>query len=269
MAWFIKKIGEDISIPIEKQPWIFSGFADAEAIDYIISNSAFETGVFKYNFWCNGNILEYGHCRNDIFFKTTNEKSDIKSKVYNALGISSDKKILLYAPSFRDDNDAGCCNIDIECLINSIEKKYEGIWVPVVRLHPNYTVDNLSLKLLDNKNVIDATLYPDMQELLVAADIGVTDYSSWMFDYMLSKKPVFIYATDIEKYNTDRGFYYPLEETPFPIARNNDELAKNIENFDNNQYIKNVDKFLKDKGCIEDGHASERVVDLIEQVMKN
>ena len=86
---------------------------------------------------------------------------------------------------------------------------------------------------------------------------------------MLSRKPAFIYATDIEKYDNERGFYYPLTSTPFPVATNNEELTNNIENFDNENYKINVENFLKEKGCIEDGHASERVVDLIEEVMNN
>ena len=65
------------------------------------------------------------------------------------------------------------------------------------------------------------------------------------------------------------GFYYPLESTPFPVATNNKELEQNILNFDNEKYQKEIALFLKDKGCIEDGHASERIVDLIEKIMKD
>ena len=85
---------------------------------------------------------------------------------------------------------------------------------------------------------------------------------------MLSKKPGFIFATDVEKYNTDRGFYYPLEQTPFPVASNNDKLIENIQNFDMTKYQQNVEQFLQEKGCMEDGQASERVVDLVEELMK-
>ena len=86
---------------------------------------------------------------------------------------------------------------------------------------------------------------------------------------MLSRKPAFVYAEDIEKYNTDRGFYYPLESTPFPVSRNNDELCQNIKNFDFKKYKEDVENFLEEKGCIEDGHASERIVDLIEWIIKS
>ena len=85
---------------------------------------------------------------------------------------------------------------------------------------------------------------------------------------MLSRKPGFIYANDIEKYNNLRGFYYPLESTPFPIATNNEELIKNIKDFDEENYKNKVEIFLKEKGCIEDGHASERVAKYIVEKSK-
>ena len=86
---------------------------------------------------------------------------------------------------------------------------------------------------------------------------------------MMSRNPAFIFATDIEKFNTDRGFYYPLESTPFPIASDNETLIKNIETFDYENYKVKTEEFIKGKGCTEDGHASERTADLIEEIMSN
>lgn len=108
-----------------------------------------------------------------------------------------------------------------------------------------------------------------MQELIAVTDVAITDYSSWIYDFVLLRKPGFIFATDIGKYNNERGFYYPLEETPFPIAKNNDELIKNILTFENEGYQERVESFLIDKGCYEDGHASERVAELINEIMRS
>ena len=158
-------------------------------------------------------------------------------------------------------------NWDCNLLIDNLKKCFGGDWVVILRLHPHLAnIKNQSLLHSDNRNVVNANQYPDIQELLVATDIGITDYSSWIFDFMLSRKPAFIYAEDIEKYNTDRGFYYQLETTPFPIATNNFELVENIKNFDYKQYEIKVDEFLQEKGCMEDGLASKRVVDLIENI---
>lgn len=106
-----------------------------------------------------------------------------------------------------------------------------------------------------------------MQELIAITDVAITDYSSWIYDFMLMRKPGFIFATDIEEYNTERGFYYPIESTPFPIAVDNDELIDNILKFDETSYATNLEKFLEDKGCVEDGHAAERAVDLIYRIL--
>ena len=115
--------------------------------------------------------------------------------------------------------------------------------------------------------IVDATAYPDIQELLVYADVVITDYSSCIFDYMLSGRPAFIYAPDLEQYNTERGFYYPLEETPFAIAKNMDILEERIETFDQHVYAAEVERFLASKGCMEDGQAARRVADLIMEVI--
>jgi CDP-glycerol glycerophosphotransferase len=152
-------------------------------------------------------------------------------------------------------------------VLKALENKFGGEWVCISRLHPRAKkFDDLIPK--ENEKVIDGTFYPDIQELLVSAECAITDYSSCIFDFMLGKKVGFIFATDIEKFNTDRGFYYPLESTPFPVSSDNETLIKNIENFDNEKYLLNVDEFLKSKGCMEDGHAAERTVDLIETIME-
>ena len=80
---------------------------------------------------------------------------------------------------------------------------------------------------------------------------------------MLTRRPCFIYASDMEKYNEERGFYYKLETTPFMLAKNTEQLCDNIKNFEQNVYEERLDAFLKDKGCMEDGKASERIVDFM------
>lgn len=83
---------------------------------------------------------------------------------------------------------------------------------------------------------------------------------------MLTRRPLFIYATDLDQYDQGRGFYYPLTETPFSISQNTDELSENILAFDDGAYQARIDDFLAKKECVDDGHASERIVGLIKQV---
>lgn len=236
---------------------------DAKQIDYLISNGSYTTNFFKNIFWNNGNILETGHPRNDIFFK---DNSKIKEKVYKHFNIAPDKKIVMYAPTLREDKDMTCFNLNYEHVINALNQKFGDEWIFLVRLHP--LILELKDKLnLNSDSIIDATEYSDMQELLVSSDALITDYSSCIYDFMLSRKPGFIFATDVKKYDNSRGLYYPLTSTPFPVAENNNQMINNILNFDNETYLKNVDDFLAEKGCIDDGHASERVVELIKGII--
>jgi len=258
----IKKVGAERTRLSERQ--CFYHHLDSEQLDYLISNSTFETDLYKRYFYGYGKILEFGHPRNDILFQKNTQ--NIKDKVYKYFNIPRNKKIIIYAPTWRDDYDRKALSIDLTLVKNTMEKCYGEEFVVLNKLHPKYISVNDTVN--STEDIICATYYPDMQELLVAADMVITDYSSCIFDFMLTGRPAFVYATDIDKYEKQRGLYYPLESTPFPIARNNKELVKNILNFDEEKYKKEVEQFLKDKGCIEDGHAAERVVDLIEKIIK-
>jgi len=262
----IKKLDADVDAFTNefKQEWVERSKFDSSMWDYLLTNSEFENEIFRRALWFNNEIKQFGHPRNDIFFKNSEK---ILKKVKDFYEISQEKKILLYVPSFRDDGDIECYKLDYENILDALKNKFGSEWVCISRLHPRAKKFDKDLIPKENERIIDGTFYPDIQELLVSADCAITDYSSCIFDFMLGKKPGFIFATDIEKFNTDRGFYYPLESTPFPVSSNNETLIKNIKNFDNQKYLNEVEEFLKGKGCMEDGHASERTVDLIEEIM--
>lgn len=261
----IKKLDADVKYlnDEENKEWVENAKYGSSCIDFLITNSQFEDEIMSKALWYNNEKKQFGHPRNDIFFQDVN---DIVKKVKNFYGIKSDKKILLYAPSFRDDYRIDCYGLDYEKVLEAMVEKFGGDWVCIAKFHPRAGMHAKYL-ISDNANVINGTDYPDIQELLAGADIAITDYSSCIFDFMLSGKPGFIFAVDKKIYDTARGLYYPLEETPFPLAENNSQLINNILNFDNEKYQEKVKIFLQDKGCIEDGHASERVVDLIEELM--
>ena len=84
---------------------------------------------------------------------------------------------------------------------------------------------------------------------------------------MLTRRPVFLFATDVQEYDAKRGFYYPPEATPFPLAKDNAQLTKNIDAFDEAVYLPKIEAFLKENGCMEDGNASKRVADLIQEIV--
>lgn len=258
----IKKIENDVSCLTVDKSWLKLAKRSSKMVDYWISDSDFENEVYKRAFWNVNKILMYGHPRNDILFHNTDIAAE---KVRTHFGIEN-KKILFYAPTFREDYRLNCYRIDFEMLKQVLQAKFGGEWAVLVRLHPR--VRKYTKKILPPlPDIYNATYYTDIQELIASADCMITDYSSCIFDFMLTRRPGFIFATDIEAYNTERGFYYPLESTPFPIAKNNKELFENIENFDNEIYYQSVGEFLKSKGCIEDGQASERVADMIQELV--
>lgn len=259
----LKKIND-----VSDQKWIKKAFNYASKTDYCISNSKFETNeVYRDSYWKDNKILEYGHPRNDILFlpKTNKEIKKIDSKVREFFNLDKKTKIFLYAPTFRETDDAEAYNINFEEVLKALNKKFNGTWVVLVKLHFK---DRKGLKLItDSKNIINATNYSDIQDLIAVSDIALTDYSSWICDWVLTKKPGFLFASDLKKYISERGFYYPLEETPFPIAETNDQLIDNILNFDIDKYEEKRQEFLEKRGCCENGTASKQVVELIKGII--
>lgn len=247
--------------------WVGAAELTGKIANYCISNSTFETNVYRETYWPDTPVLEYGHPRNDILMPGHEEKrAALKRQVFSLYGIEEGTKVLLYAPTFRDSKSFVFYNIDYRRLVPALEERFGGKWKVLVRFHP--TVRKFAEKrarLTDD--VVDVTTYPDIQDIMVISDAAITDYSSWIYDFVLLRKPGFIFATDVDAYNNERGFYYKLETTPFAVATNNDQLIEKVLNFDESKYQSDVERFLQDKGCIEDGHASERVAEKILEII--
>lgn len=244
--------------------WIKLARKSNDLIDYFLTNSTFDEYVFTESFWPDVEQLKFGHPRNDIFFDV--DKMDtLKKKVYDFYKIDPSVKTVLYAPTFRDNkSDVSAIKIDCKKLKDALEQKFGGEWVVLVRAHMHNQKNPVLKNMFASRDyVINVSSYYDIQELMAAVDVGITDYSSWIFDFIFTRRPAFIYATDISKYINSRGFYYSLDNTPFSIADGNHALVQNIMDFDNDDYSRKLDEFFEKQGCYEDGHACERVVDFI------
>lgn len=229
--------------------------------DYMISSSSETTKAFIESFGLEEDkILNIGMPRNDLFFyKERVEKANIiVRKKYN---IENKECIILYAPTWRDNNREIINEIRELKVLKAFAKITNKKVKIFIRAHYN------TKKYYADSNCINVTDYPDMQELLCAADILITDYSSCMWDFSLMYKPCFIYATDIDQYKQERDFYTPMSEWPFLIATNTDELISNILNFNQAEYVEKVKQHHKALGSFEDGHACERVCKLIEDII--
>lgn len=221
---------------------------------FLSTSKAFTDIAIRDSFCYKGEILECGFPHNDIFFNP--DFNDYRKCIRNKLKIAQNDKVLIYAPTFRNDFIYEDSGLEIDKLIKALEKKFSGTWKILFRMHPmiasKYKI-NLSYAI----NVSD---YPDMQDLLVASDILITDYSSSMWDFCLTKKPVFIFAPDVKKYIASRGFSIPIEKWPYMIATSNEELNENIQKFNHNKYLSNLDDYFEEIGSFENGHACEEVM---------
>lgn len=262
-SYGLKKVFGDIPEKITFIDKIIMKY-NAKIADLYISNSKRTSEIYRSAFWYSGNILEYGSPRNDIFFE---DSASYEKKVHEYFGTQG-KKMALYAPTYRADFSTQAFQLDYYRLKENLEKRFGGEWVILVRLHPVNIVDSKNFLKYD-KTVINATPYSVMQELLVTCDVLITDYSSCMFDFVTKGKTCFLYATDIAKYKEERDCYFELEDLPFPLATDNEQMENVILKFDETKYKRDLQKLFGEVGLCESGEASKRVVDYIEEWMAN
>ena len=235
---------------------------DSKYIDLLISGCRFRTKCFQKNFWYDGEIAEIGTPRNDVFFEDSTEQV---IRLKRDLGISMDEKILTYAPTFRSNGSADYVfSLDIEKLMTTVKSKFGGNWRLVLRLHPN-----VASNFVMPQGVVDASKLSDMQMLLLASDILITDYSSVMFDFGILKRPCFLYCPDFDEYlRSERRTYFAHEELPFSLNTSNDGLAKSICSYDEQQYLSQLRLFDEKIGSFENGHACEEIVKWVNDRLK-
>ncbi len=202
----------------------------------LVSPSAYATNAFRSAFQYKGPVLELGYPRNDIFY--TEDLEERKSKIRQKLAIPEDKKVILYAPTFRDNEKKGKKFVRKNKInFRIFERRLGKDHILLIREH---VVVSNKLKIPEEfrHNIINVSKYPNIQELMIASDMLVTDYSSVMFDYVNTGKPVYFYCYDLHEYNDMRGFYFDLEkEAPGPIVKNSSKLCRAIAK--NNQYWDN------------------------------
>ena len=234
--------------------------------DIFVSMGKYHTQVLKDTFWVpeKAEILECGFPRNDIYYKDT---TDLQKQLRNKLHIPSDTRIAFYAPTFRDDNTTKAYNLDLHRVLNTLEKKTRNKWIFFVTLHPNFVWFKHPPYTFDDQ-IWNMSSYLDIHELFLISDIAITDYSSVSLDFSNTRRPVFLYASDIDEYTKMRGLKDMFFKLPFPLCRNNDEINNAILNFNKAIYEKKLNDFYKIYGSVDDGHASERFVQRIQEIIK-
>ena len=208
-------------------------------------------------------VILTGTPRNDILLHEDIDLASIKDK----LKLPRDKKILLFAPTFRINTfESGVHQIqifEIHKILDACYRNWGDEWVFVYRLHSKVFLE-IDMTRYESPQLINGNIGDDMAEYLACTDILITDYSSSMFDFALTGKPCFLFAPDREHYEKkERGFYLDYDSLPFPISYTNEELIKNIQEFDDVAYRERVSRFLEEIGNVEDGKASERIAECI------
>ncbi len=223
---------------------------------FISSSKIFTDEVIKNNFYYTGKILEIGMPRNDILFE--HEKHDeIRKKVLDQYNIDENKFVVLYAPTWRYD-ESKLEEINFKELKEHLERKFGKEVEIIYRAHIHMQKNKIS-------GLINGSNYEDMQDLLIAADALITDYSSSIWDYSFLYKPCFLFCPDLNYYIENRGFIIDIHEWGFPVCESNESLMKQIDEFDLESFKRNMDKHHNMLQSYETGKASENIAKYLEE----
>lgn len=246
--------------------YLASAKRDGAECDAIISACAIQTEDYQQNFWLNSQteILEIGQPRCDTLFSADSEA--VSAKVRVTLNIPENKKIVLYAPTFRDEKTTDCFALDYDAILDAFEQKYNEQYVMIIRLHPN--VQNLCGIIQYSDRLINGSVYPDIQELFLSAEALITDFSSAAMDFALLNKPIYLCALDYEEYIALRGVNDVYHICPFPRSYSSKELVHDILSFSEDEYSQKFKHFRETYWQpFDDGHAAQRAVAWLREKM--
>ena len=241
---------------------------EASKFSYFLSPSKFATEKFisawdldKIN--KTDIILEEGYPRNDFLLNYT--ESDI-NRIKNNLNIQDiNKKILLYAPTYRDNQHSAGIGYTYETQVDfdKLREELSEDYIILFRAHWLVAQEFEFEKYKDF--IIDVSNYDDINELYVISDALITDYSSVFFDYANLKRPIIFYMYDLKQYRDDiRGFYLDIKELPGNIIEKEEELVKEIKSLSSKfEYNEKYKKFNEKFNYLDDGKASKRIIEKV------
>ncbi|XVQ12242.1 bifunctional glycosyltransferase/CDP-glycerol:glycerophosphate glycerophosphotransferase [Spirillospora sp. CA-255316] len=223
----LKRIGYDIERPQFKnaQDYLRRFSADVAQWDVLVSPNPFSTPIMQRAFRYDGEVLESGYPRNDLLARGDAARA---TRVRSLLGIAEGKRVVLYAPTWRDDQaKAGGYRMELQLDLAAAREALGEDHVLLVRGHFNL---GGGVEGTDGEFAIDVSRYPDIADLYLIADVMITDYSSVMFDFAVTGRPQLFFTYDLERYRDQlRGFYFDFEiEAPGPLCRTSPELVEAI-----------------------------------------
>lgn len=254
-----KKIEADAEDTLSPE-YVAQAKLNGKNTDLMIANNAFMAEVFKESFWYEGPVAKCGIPRNKLLLV---DDKNAKRAIRASVGVRNGVKICLYAPTWRSEGREDALLFDFEGCLKALEHKYRNPFVMLLRFHPNTSIDLCSIVGEKVKNVTD---YPDVQELLSVADFLISDYSSIVEDYALKGGPGLMYAPDYEDYKKKKGFYYRIEERPFPVCRTFPEMEEAIRSMDPFLQEQKAKDFCRKFRLEDDGNGSSILAKLIEEI---
>ncbi|WAL71173.1 bifunctional glycosyltransferase family 2 protein/CDP-glycerol:glycerophosphate glycerophosphotransferase [Kitasatospora sp. YST-16] len=261
----LKKIGHDIeAVHFADKRYLERLAVEVENWDLLVSPNSFSTPILRRAFGFPGEMVESGYPRNDVLRRPGTER--LATGIRRRIGIPDGKRVVLYAPTWRDDQyyAPGRYKFDFRIDLDDARARLGEDHVLLVRRHPN-VVD--PVPGAGDGFVFDVSDYPDMADLSLITDVMITDYSSLMFDYVNTGRPILFFTYDLEHYrDTLRGFYFDFQSSaPGPLVFDSQELISSIRDVDRieERYAERYRRF-QDAFCdLDDGYASVRLADRI------
>lgn len=233
--------------------------------DYLSSANEYSTEIFRRAFKYDKEILEFGYPRNDILYQKNNDH-DI-NRLKKQLKIPEDKKVILYAPTWRDDAyfSRGKYSFELQLDLEKMRSQLGNEYIILLRMH-YFIANQIDLSGFE-EFAYDFSSYDDIAELYLVSDILITDYSSVFFDYAHLKRPILFYTYDLEKYRDQlRGFYLDIErEVPGPLLMTTEEIIDAIKNIEqvSSDYSTRYNTFYNRFCKWDDGSAAKKTVETI------
>ncbi|GAA2842248.1 CDP-glycerol glycerophosphotransferase (TagB/SpsB family) [Leucobacter komagatae] len=258
----MKRIGNDVPAANLSLLYRETMKREVEQWDVLLAQSQWAGVTLARAFGYEGDMFVEGYPRNDSLFGLQAETRRLKVRRY--LGLRPDQRVVLYAPTWRDNLRDGSGKYKNPVLLTPkhVSEAFGRDGVLLIRGHSN-TVR--SAETVNGSNSIDVSSYPDVNDLMLAADVLVTDYSSIQFDFVNTGKPIIFLVPDLEEYRDSvRGFYLDFETTvPGPIARTAEDVVEVLRVFDvvERNYAERYETFVKRFAPDDDGASSERFVD--------
>ena len=232
--------------------------AESARWDLLLAENAYSVDLMRRAYDYSGVVLESGYPRNDIL--TADAGLQVRERLRKLLDIAPEQQAVLYAPTWREDRTSMVNDLDLGALAEELGDGF----VILARGHMNTLRRNAELDLA---RVIDVTSYPEASDLFCAADICITDYSSVMFDFTVTGKPLLFFTPDYRRYMNDlRGVYFELSElAPGPLLTSLEDTVDAVANSAHvrQQWSERYDGWVKKFNAWDDGHAAARAADAL------